>query len=347
MKTPFTFIVTEFIEIQHLQLLAITLFVSCLTIFSANAGDVLSGGGNSASGDLSVVAGGGGNAAGARAAAVVGGLNNTARNTAFVGGGLENSANWLAVVGGGWLNKATTNYAVVSGGVRNIASGNSSTVAGGWTNKATAAYAIVGGGAGNTASGQGATVSGGGDNIASGRGATVPGGARARARHEGAFVWSGVTNVTTVSTNARSFTVRAPGGVRFITATKHSQLRGVIARPNATAWTSLSDRESKTDFQTVEPREVLAKLAAMPVTSWKYRHDPSRRYIGPTSQDFMAAFHLGDYDKGINTLDADGVTFAAIQGLVEELKDRDKAIAELKVKLQAIEERLKSLPPAP
>jgi hypothetical protein len=347
MKTPFTSTLSVFSVTGHLCLAAATVFAFFLTVSSSNAGDVLSGGSNSATGDLSVVAGGGGNTAGANAAAVVGGLNNSARNTAFVGGGFENSANWLAVVSGGWLNKAKTNYAVIGGGMGNTASGNSSTVAGGWTNKATGDYATLGGGAGNTASGEGATVSGGGDNIASGRGATIPGGARARARHEGSFVWSGVTNVTTVSTNARSFTVRAPGGVRFITATKHSELRGVIARPNATAWTSLSDRESKTDFQPVEPREVLAKLAAMRVTSWKYKHDPSRRYIGPTSQDFMAAFHLGDYDKGINTLDADGVTFAAIQGLVEELRERDQAIDELKAKLQAVEERLNALPPAP
>jgi division protein CdvB (Snf7/Vps24/ESCRT-III family) len=49
------------------------------------------------------------------------------------------------------------------------------------------------------------------------------------------------------------------------------------------------------------------------------------------------------------------VMYAAIQGLVEELKDRDKTIGELKMKsaeldklkakLQAVEERLQSLPP--
>ena len=114
----------------------------------------------------------------------------------------------------------------------------------------------------------------------------------------------------------------------------------------------------------MQTREILNKLAAMPIGTWVYRHDPLRRYIGPTSQDFMAAFHLGNYDKGINTLDADGVTFAAIQGLVEELKDRDAqhakdlsdrdakigeleaSGAELKAKMEAMEERLNSLPPS-
>ncbi len=75
------------------------------------------------------------------------------------------------------------------------------------------------------------------------------------------------------------------------------------------------------------------------------------------AQDFHAAFALGSDDKTISTLDSDGVMYAAIQGLVEELKDRDKAIEELKArsaevdtlkaKLEAVEQRLNSLPPAP
>jgi len=75
------------------------------------------------------------------------------------------------------------------------------------------------------------------------------------------------------------------------------------------------------------------------------------------AQDFHAVFGLGDDDKGISTLDSDGVMYAAIQGLVEELKERDEEIAELKAKsaevdslkkkLEMVEERLNSLPPAP
>lgn len=217
--------------------------------------------------------------------------------------------------------------------------------------------AVVAGGGGNTVGANFATVGGGSGNTASGFRSTVPGGSRCLATNNGAFVWSGNFNVDTVSTNENSFTVRAPGGVRFISTTDSvltNTNHGVILLPNTTAWTALSDRESKTDFQSIKPREVLANLAAMPVTSWKYKHDPSRRYIGPTAQDFMNAFHLGDNDKGINTLDADGVTFAAIQGLVEELKERDKAMAErdakiekLEHELEAIREQLFKFPPAP
>jgi hypothetical protein len=120
----------------------------------------------------------------------------------------------------------------------------------------------------------------------------------------------------------------------------------------------LSDSNSKTDFEPIKAREILAKLAAMPVTSWHYKHDLSRRYIGPMAQDFHASFGLGSDDKTISTLDADGVALAAIQGLVEELKVRDKTIEELKAKsaevdvlkseLRALRDQVQSaLPPAP
>jgi hypothetical protein len=104
---------------------------------------------------------------------------------------------------------------------------------------------------------------------------------------------------------------------------------------------------SKTDFEPVKPREILSKVASSPVTSWHYKHDLKRRNIGPMAQDLHAAFGLGSDDKSIGTLDSDGVMYAAIQGLVEELKDRDKAIDELKSELRTIREQLLNLPPAP
>jgi hypothetical protein len=277
-----------------------------------------------------------------------------------VGGGNLNNANGgFSVTCGGQANTNGANLALIGGGRSNtitVAAANA-VLGGGLVNRVGGENGFLGGGAFNAAGGWGSTVVGGFDNRATASYATVPGGAKARALHVGAFVWSGVDAVTTESTNANSFTVRSPGGARFITATNNA-LAGAILLPNQTQWTILSSRESKTDFRPIKPREVLSKLAAMPVTSWQYRHDPSRRYIGPTSQDFMEAFHLGDYDKGINALDADGVTFAAIQGLVEELKERDakhakdlsardQTIEELKAEMRALREEVRAtLPPS-
>ncbi|MGA1129246.1 MAG: tail fiber domain-containing protein [Chthoniobacterales bacterium] len=189
-------------------------------------------------------------------------------------------------------------------------------------------------------------------NTASGMHATIPGGVNSKATNRGSFVWSGEEGVETVSTNNYSFTVRARGGARFITTTNTdfsdtNIVNGVQLLPNETAWTVLSDRATKTNFAAIDKREVLAKLASLPVSSWSYKHDPARRYIGPTAQDFLGAFHLGHNDKGINTLDADGVAFAAIQGLVEELQARDARIERLENELKEIRQQLGNFPPAP
>jgi hypothetical protein len=277
-------------------------------------------------------------------------------NWATIGGGAQNfaSANF-ATVAGGVGNKATNTNAFVGGGTMNVAGGVFTVVGGGELNIASADRATVGGGYLNTASGNFATVAGGIFNTASGA-ASFAAGYNAVATNAFAFVWSGTSAGETTSTNSGSFTVRAPGGTRFLSAATGTT-NGVILATNGASWGSLSDSNAKTDIEPVDTREVLKKVAALPVTSWHYKHDVNRRYIGPMAQDFHAAFGLGSDDKTITTLDTDGVTLAAIQGLVEELEERDARsaleirardveIAELKAQLRQINERLSKLPPS-
>ena len=65
------------------------------------------------------------------------------------------------------------------------------------------------------------------------------------------------------------------------------------------------------------------------------------------AQDFRAAFGLGEDDKHIATVDADGVALAAIQGLnqrlTEELKRRDSENASLKERVERLENLLRKL----
>jgi hypothetical protein len=68
----------------------------------------------------------------------------------------------------------------------------------------------------------------------------------------------------------------------------------------------------------------------MPIRTWAYRSEDSTvRHIGPTAQDFRAAFGLGDGDKAIATVDADGVSLAAIQTLVRRVVQLEAQLAEL------------------
>jgi len=274
-------------------------------------------------------------------ATVGGGYQNTASGPyATVGGGYQNTASGSdATVGGGFVNTASGLRATVGGGSENTASGSwYATVGGGDANTASGSWATVGGGDANTASGSNATVGGGYTNTASGSFATVPGGVRAFATNSGAFVWSGDSSEDTGSFGNNTFTVRAEGGVRFYSA--NGAGTGVSLAAGSGTWTSLSDRNAKENFELVDGTAILAKVAAMPVMTWNYKTQKAGiRHIGPMAQDFKKAFGIGETDTGITTVDADGVALAAIQGLIEELKARDKTIEELKAKSAEFESK--------
>lgn len=287
------------------------------------------------------------------------------------------ASGFRAVVGGGKDNSASGGRATVSGGALNRATGFFSTVAGGARNRAGATGASVGGGSDNLASGLQATVSGGFDNVASGEFATVAGGqdnaatnsayaagSHAKAIHRGAFVWADSQGADFSSSGINSFDVRAAGGVRFTTADAFRPEQTVRWRPGFGSWEFTSDAATKEAFRKVDAREVLRRVAALPVKEWNYIGYADQRHIGPTAQDWHAAFPLNRSDKTLNTADLHGVSLVAIQGLVEELKERDKTIKELKAKsakvdslesknedltrqIEAIQKRLDSLPPAP
>ena len=86
-----------------------------------------------------------------------------------------------------------------------------------------------------------------------------------------------------------------------------------------------SDRHAKTAVELVDGDEILAKLAALPVSSWAYKTDAAVRHIGPMAQDFHAIFGTGASETGISAMDTSGVALAAIQALVA---DREALIAE-------------------
>jgi hypothetical protein len=82
-----------------------------------------------------------------------------------------------------------------------------------------------------------------------------------------------------------------------------------------------SDQNIKRDFVSVDPDQVLDKLSRLPVGTWAYKTEGSTaRHIGPMAQDFMAAFNVGSSDRTILQVDADGVSFAAIQALNARLQ---------------------------
>jgi len=116
-------------------------------------------------------------------------------------------------------------------------------------------------------------------------------------------------------------------------------------------WTNSSDSARKTAFRDVDGDSVLARIAAMPVRTWSYRDEDSTvRHMGPTAQDFRTAFSLGQSDKAIATVDADGVSIAAIQALLKRTdrlaRDNEslgRANGVLRSELDLLNERVRSL----
>ena len=337
---------------------------------------------NEATAESAAVGGGGFNAASGSYATVGGGQSNEAAGEfATVSGGLLNSVNGIyATTGGGTWNKVNADFGTIAGGgcsdesnhdTGNRVTDDYGTVGGGGNNQAgnddadstNRTYATVSGGLGNTASGGFSAIGGGLANVASGGYCVVPGGymnaagqnysfaagTRAQAGHNGAFVWadSSSTLLPFGSTAANEFSARATGGVRFVSAINVSTgqpTAGVKLSAGGGSWSSISDRALKENVSTVDGKGVLEKLAALPVAEWNYiAQDPSIRHMGPMAQDFYAAFGLGEDDKHIATVDADGVALAAIQGLHEIVEEKQDRISTLEERNADLEARLAAL----
>jgi hypothetical protein len=273
--------------------------------------------GNRVTDDFGTVGGGGNNQAGDNAG--------TTSDKAFatVGGGLSNTASGLgSTVAGGRLSTAGNNSDSVGGGYSNIANAGAATVAGGQTNSATGFYSSVPGGLNNTASGT----------------ASFAAGQNANAANNFAFAWCDGESTPCTTAADKEFLVVANGGIRFFVGPGG---HGCVMFDSANVqWSCSSDRNLKENFETIDKRKLLEQVVAMPVTRWNFRSSrPWVKHIGPTAQDFYAAFHLSENEKYIGTTDVAGVTLAAIQGLnqklEEELKKKDNAIAALRVQVES------------
>ena len=75
---------------------------------------------------------------------------------------------------------------------------------------------------------------------------------------------------------------------------------------------------------------ILEEVARLPISSWRYKwDDPDVRHLGPMSQDFAAAFGLGEDERAIFVLDANGVNMASIQALYRRQKVLERRIEAL------------------
>jgi hypothetical protein len=274
-----------------------------------------------------------------------------------------------ATIGGGggvdfFSSMALSNFVTADFGT--IGGGNANVAGAGSTNLSVGGYATVGGGYGNKASGTGSAIPGGALNEATGNYGLAAGYA-ANADHNGSFVWNGNPTSAHSQTNHRfhvygtnGFYVEywrtgpnvGPGGPGWVEIGPDIK-EGFSSRTISTwtgaylsdsgVWQSVSDRNRKTDFAQVDTREVLAQVVAVPVQSWRYTNEVQAvRHLGPTAQDFKAAFGLGADDTTIGTVDEAGVALAAIQGLSQKLEEKEAEIKTLEHRIVALERAMDS-----
>jgi hypothetical protein len=119
---------------------------------------------------------------------------------------------------------------------------------------------------------------------------------------------------------------------------------GVILENGSGSWADLSDRNKKDNLESVNVQDLLEKVAALPITTWNYKsQDEAIRHIGPMAQDFYAAFGVGKDDKHITTIDADGVSLAAIKALYQKVKELKDENSQLKTAMKQTNQRLDKL----
>ncbi|MGE0363225.1 MAG: tail fiber domain-containing protein, partial [Vicinamibacterales bacterium] len=275
------------------------------------------------------------------------GFNTTASGAESTATGSSTTASGDRSFSGGVMTTASGAMAVALGQGTNAIGPHS--VAMGLNSSATAAHALAMGngtiasgidslaaGANSQANGF-ASVALGLRALAGGDGSVVLGSdAVAQAAAPGSFIFgdrSTTTDITAFIPN--QFLVRAAGGVGFYTNAAMSI--GVELAPNGSQWLVVSDVNAKQSFRDLDGEDVLAKLAEMPIQTWSYRAQGDHvRHVGPTAQDFAAAFGLGEDPLRIGTVDADGIALRAIQAL----EVRTRQLAELVERLAAVEREL-------
>ncbi len=110
--------------------------------------------------------------------------------------------------------------------------------------------------------------------------------------------------------------------------TNSTYTTGVFMNAGANSWSSISDRNKKENFETIDSEKLLQKASKIPSSTWNYKGQDAKtfRHYGPMAQDFFAAFGKDKYgvignDTTIASADFDGINFVLIQALEKRTRD--------------------------
>ena len=299
---------------------------------------------------------------------VCGGKDNTASgNYSYVGGGQDNwvpgEGHWGAITGG--YDNYARYYAAVCGGYDNDAMGDYSGVLGGRANSTSTdgAYGHIGGGYNNNLSGYASSIVGGYQNTLEKWGDYDP---------DYSVIVGGKSNVMTRDVSyAMAFgqavkVMDRQYAVHFFedhydgsVAINRDTDDGVLGYPlyvgkgsnngngaylsKGGHWHDITKRADARVDRARDGRELLSRIASVPVGAWEYQ-DTGERHFTPFTEDFHAAFDVGALKddgtrdtEGLAAADIAGVALGGVKALDEIMRDMDAQIAALEARVVALE----------
>jgi hypothetical protein len=204
------------------------------------------------------------------------------------------------------------------------------------------------------------------DNTASGAASVALGYHAHTNARQGSFVFSDRSSIDTMRAGVNhSANWRVSGGFRIFTSSNLTtgvtiqsgtstsnwgQVNAVISTSTGAylgtdgVWHDVSDVRRKHLFLDVAGETVLDRLRGLPIRTWSYRVDPaSVRHLGPTAQDFRAAFGLGGDSTTIAPIDEGGVALAGVQALDARTAAQRAEIDALRAENAALRARLERI----
>jgi Head domain of trimeric autotransporter adhesin len=317
------------------------------------------GSGTTASGGASTALGSETSASGTASTAM--GAKTTASGVFSVAMGIETTAGGEAATAMGRRSKATGNRSTAMGedtmadgpsatamGTTTVASGERSFAAG-HGSKASGLNSTALGEESQAAGGNSLAVgfhtqASGNASLASGTGTIAAGvasvalGSGVTAQGDGSFAFGDRSTSFPVVTGENTFSVRAFGGIGLNTGV----FIGCDLPAGQGAWNCTSSRLAKERFEAVDREAVLAKLTSIPIQRWRYL-GTSAAHLGPTAEDFYAAFGLGEGPTTIATVDADGVALLGVQALERRTTTLRGQLARVQAENAGLREELAAL----
>jgi hypothetical protein len=106
----------------------------------------------------------------------------------------------------------------------------------------------------------------------------------------------------------------------------------------------VSDSTKKRNIRLVDTKDMLSKVAALPIKQWSYKsQNAGIEHIGPMAQDFWKLFHVGDDSLSISTIDPSGIALAAIQELAKRNENLENQNQKLEAELAALRTQVQAL----